>query len=287
MAGHQFVKESGSNQTASIDGLLVEALPSVPAEYSFDLYRIYFVERGETTVQLENWTMDVVPGTILAASPAEAISFRRPVSTRSVAFHHDFFCVRVKRTEVFCDGVVFNRLAGEPRIILPELEWSLIRHRFEELGSVASSGGVLARERAISALRSILLQSAEFKLLQLADDEATELVPAPMSDLVLRFQDLLESHYVSHRDLAFYCAELHVTPATLNRHLRAEMGQTALQAINERLAIAARVELRSGRKSVKQVAFDLGFDDPLYFSRFFKKQFGLSPSHYFTEPPVA
>ena len=34
----------------------------------------------------------------------------------------------------------------------------------------------------------------------------------------------------------------------------------------------------------EEVAIDLGFDDPLYFSRFFKKQFGVAPSHYFSDP---
>jgi AraC-like DNA-binding protein len=58
--------------------------------------------------------------------------------------------------------------------------------------------------------------------------------------------------------------------------LRENLGKTALQAINERIAIEARVELRSGQKSIKEVAIDLGFDDPLYFSRFFKKQFGVA-----------
>jgi AraC family transcriptional activator of pobA len=66
--------------------------------------------------------------------------------------------------------------------------------------------------------------------------------------------------------------------------LRENLGKTALQAINERIAIEARVELRSGQKSIKEVAIDLGFDDPLYFSRFFKKQFGVAPSHYFSDP---
>ncbi len=71
---------------------------------------------------------------------------------------------------------------------------------------------------------------------------------------------------------------------TLNRKVKDELGKTVIQAVNERLAIAARVALRSGKKSIKEVAFDLGFAGPLYFSRFFKKQFGSPPTQYFQLP---
>jgi len=41
--------------------------------------------------------------------------------------------------------------------------------------------------------------------------------------------------------------------------------------------------LRSGKRSIKDVAIDLRFQDPLYFSRFFKKQFGVASAQFFTE----
>ena len=265
---------------------MLQASPAVAPSYPGDFYRIYYFESGSASITLDNWKLQVNAGHVLTASPAEQVEISADASVRSLAFHHDFFCVRVKRTEVFCDGIVFNRLNGQPLIPLPEPEWPLIRHRFIELQEILQSGGVFVKERAINSLRSILLQAAEYKLVQLSAADESEISPAPMSTLVLQFQDLLEAHYQDHKDLSFYCNQLNVTATVLNRHLKSELGQTALQAIGERIAIAARVELRSGRKSVKEVALDLGFDDPLYFSRFFKKQFGYSPSHYFSEPPV-
>lgn len=63
--------------------------------------------------------------------------------------------------------------------------------------------------------------------------------------------------------------------STLSRRVKEELGRSVMQVVAERLAIAARVALRSEEKSIKEVSFELGFSDPLYFSRFYKKQFGV------------
>ena len=267
-------------------GLWVQVNAGSPTEYPSGLYRIYFKEVKEASVILDNRRLSMTAGQLLPVSPGERVRFEGAATIRSLAFHHDFFCVRVKRSEVYCDGIVFNRVAGKPLITLPEREWPLLKSRFEELNEIVRMKGAFAVERSISGLRSILLQAAESKLRATAHSPDPSMPDGRISDLVLRFQDLVEEHYLDRKDMNFFCDALGVTATTLNRHLKAELGQTAMQALNERIAIAARVELRSGQKSVKEVAFDLGFDDPLYFSRFFKKQFGMSPSDYFTNPQV-
>jgi len=266
--------------------LWVQVDAGMPPDYPSDLYRVYFKKTGWAVINLDNRRLTIMAGQVLPVSPGERICFDGSATVLSLAFHHHFFCVRVKRGEVFCDGIVFNRVAGKPLITLPEREWPLLVSRFDELNEIVRTKGAFAAERSISALRSILLQAAECKLRTTAEDADPSVPYGRISDLVLRFQDLVEDHYLDRKDMTFFCDTLGVTATTLNRHLKAELGKTATQVLNERLAIAARVELRSGQKSVKEVAFDLGFDDPLYFSRFFKKQFGSSPSEYFANPQL-
>lgn len=285
-AGFVSVSPDPSETLLSQSTLLIQAEPGTPPDYSSELYRIFFIESERGSVRLDNWSLNVARGHLIPASPGELVTFEADVKVRSIGFHHDFFCVRVKRTEVYCDGIVFNRLSGSPGIVLPELEWPLLQQRFQELQRVVESNGVFCEERAVSSLRSVLLQAAEYKFIRTNEDTDSGTLGKRPSEIVLRFQDALEEHHIEHKEVAFYCDALQITRTNLNRHLKSELGQTAMQAINERVAIAARVALRSGRHSVKEVAIDLGFDDPLYFSRFFKKQFGQSPSHYFTNPPI-
>ena len=195
-----------------------------------------------------------------------------------MAFFHDFFCIKVQRDEVFCDGVVFNRLLGDPIISIPDEEQVLVAHRFKSLANIINSGSEFVNEMAVSELKSLLLQAADCKF---RDANSKESIERP-SDLALHFQDLVEDYYLERKDIKFFSDKLGVTPEKLNRTIKKDLGQTVLQALNERIAVEARFELRSGQKSIKEVAIDLGFEDPLYFSRFFKKQFGVAPSYCFS-----
>ena len=263
-------------------GLLVQAGPGEPPVYSESLYRLYLVRDGGTGFFLEGQQVGYSCGFLMTLSPGERIEFDPDTTVYSCAFHHDFFCVRVMRDEVFCDGVVFNRVRGLPVVLLPDGEIDFALNRFSELQHISSGDSVFQHEQAISVLRSLLLQAADCKLRFSHDTWDDTPQTTKISTLVARYQNLVEEHYREHLEVSQYCDMLDVTVATLNRHVKAELGQTAKQLAQERLAIEARVALRTGERSIKEVAFDLGFEDPLYFSRFFRKQFGSSPTQYFS-----
>jgi AraC family transcriptional activator of pobA len=84
-------------------------------------------------------------------------------------------------------------------------------------------------------------------------------------------------HLREHRGLAFYAAALGCTERTLTRLARARLGASPLALINRRLALEAQRLLRYTNASVAQVAHELGFADPSYFSRFYLRQTGRRP----------
>ncbi|MBM7067004.1 helix-turn-helix domain-containing protein [Actibacterium sp. 188UL27-1] len=262
--------------------LRVQSQPGEPPAYSEVLYRLFLPVGGPVDVVIEGCGITLDQFQLLTLSPGERISFSPSASFLSCAFHHNFFCVRVMRNEVFCDGVVFNRLRGLPIVDLKEDGYRTARARFEELGNIISGESLFKPEHAINTIKSLLLQAADCKIRYANPDETFQVTPAKVSEIVARFQDLVEDNYAKHLEIAEYCDMLGVTIATLNRHVKNELGQTAKQLAQERLALEARVALRTGDRSVKEVAFDLGFGDPLYFSRFFRKQFGAAPTQYFS-----
>jgi AraC family transcriptional activator of pobA len=99
-------------------------------------------------------------------------------------------------------------------------------------------------------------------------------------DTFTRFRQLVEDHYQEHWDMAAYAQALSVTPATLNRLCRQFAAKGALELIQERLVIAARRHLIYTDASVEAIAYGLGFQDPAYFSRFFKRHTALAPGRY-------
>lgn len=95
-----------------------------------------------------------------------------------------------------------------------------------------------------------------------------------------RFMALVEAHHLDHWPVARYAATLGLSEERLNRMLRAQTGRTALQLVHERLAREAQRRLLYIAAPVSRLAWELGFEDAAYFSRFFKRQVGLSPAQF-------
>jgi len=98
--------------------------------------------------------------------------------------------------------------------------------------------------------------------------------------MVNRFRQLLESNYRQHWNVQQYAQALHTSASTLNRHCSEQIGANAKGIIQERLLIEIKRRLIYTRDSLDNIAYHLGYKDPSYFSRFFKKLEGLSPTEY-------
>ena len=92
-----------------------------------------------------------------------------------------------------------------------------------------------------------------------------------------RFRRQVEDWFCERRPLEGYAQALAITPTQLNRICRAAFGRSALQVIYGRLLLEAQHELVHSPAGVGEIGYDLGFDDPTYFTRFFTKRVGCSP----------
>ncbi len=91
------------------------------------------------------------------------------------------------------------------------------------------------------------------------------------------FRRLLENHYDEHRPGQWYAGQLHMSESSLNRLCRTVADATAFDIAQDRLELEARRRLIFTSEPVHRVAGDLGFKDPSYFSRFFRRRTGLAP----------
>lgn len=113
-------------------------------------------------------------------------------------------------------------------------------------------------------------------------DEARMEEPADASgaELHRRFARVLERDFARHHDAAHYADALAVPPAALSRALSEATGRTTKELVLDRVLLEAARLLRYTERTVGEVAFATGYDDPLYFSRAFKRRFGEAPLHY-------
>lgn len=95
-----------------------------------------------------------------------------------------------------------------------------------------------------------------------------------------RFHELVEQHFREQREIGFYASVLGITPTQLTRVCRAALGLSPLGVIHRRLMTEAERDLAYTSLSIKEIALMLGFADAAYFSRYFARHAGLTPSAY-------
>lgn len=100
------------------------------------------------------------------------------------------------------------------------------------------------------------------------------------SDLVHNFKKLLIENITKEQSVAFYSEKLNVSPNHLNKTVKSLTGKSTKTWINDVLLIGAKILLVQSELTVNEIAFTLGFSDPSYFNRFFKKHTGVSPFVY-------
>lgn len=134
-----------------------------------------------------------------------------------------------------------------------------------------------ARVSAISALLKLVLVN----LVRMAPAYGT--TDSPQGEALRqfdRFRDLLEHHYRDHWPIRRYAESLGVSEKRLTRYCRLTSDLSPLQIVHNRQLTEAKRCLVYTEKSINEIAYDLGFKDAAYFSRFFSKMTGHKASQF-------
>ncbi|MDR6786063.1 AraC-like DNA-binding protein [Pedobacter africanus] len=110
--------------------------------------------------------------------------------------------------------------------------------------------------------------------------------------LMQKLDNLIEQHFMEQRSAEFYSSALAYITRTLNEITHCERGKTTFMMIQDRIFKEAQSLLETTPMSIKAMSFILGFEDPSYFGKFFKKMSGKPPKAYrlqalkMAEPPL-
>ncbi|UOQ68325.1 helix-turn-helix domain-containing protein [Hymenobacter volaticus] len=169
---------------------------------------------------------------------------------------------------------LFHQAAAEP-VLVPDEQAMEMAFLVGSLQRQAASAAILRDDLLRSYLKTLLLHCT--RLSQQQRGATGSMVQA---GLFGRFQQLLELHYAQWKSVAEYADQLHVTANHLSVSIRKETGQPASEHIRRRIMLEAKrlVSLRDA--SLKEVAYQLGFEDVAHFSKLFKRCTGITFSHF-------
>jgi AraC family transcriptional activator of pobA len=141
--------------------------------------------------------------------------------------------------------------------------------------------GALAREGHRLAMRGLLALIA-IEVVRLAVSRArTGTVTLSRTDArVDELRRLIDEHFRKERIISFYAGRLAMTSDRLNDHVKRAAGVTAGHLIRQRVLTEAKRQLVFTNQAIHEIAYDLAFSDPSHFTRFFRKQTGMTPQAF-------
>ena len=99
-------------------------------------------------------------------------------------------------------------------------------------------------------------------------------------DILDNFKKLVNKHFIEEHDIAFYENKLDLKPKYLSKLSKKNNEMPPCQILIQKQIDHSLALLRNTNKSVKEIAYEMNFKDPYYFSRIFKNKTGISPSQY-------
>lgn len=100
------------------------------------------------------------------------------------------------------------------------------------------------------------------------------------ADLLRRFMQLLREHFITKKMVIDYADELNITPSYLNQVVKKISGYTASYHIQQCLVTEAKKQAIYSNRSMKEIAYALGFNDMAHFSKFFKNNSGINFTNF-------
>lgn len=140
-------------------------------------------------------------------------------------------------------------------------------------------------EKVRNKLVSNTIQSISTMLLTQysAEGGASDKAASRSEDILKRYYALVLKHYSKEHKVSFYAKKLNITSSYLCALVSRKAGITAMQVINRAIITDAKSQLRGGSLPVKTIALSLGFDNPAFFSKFFRSQTGKTPIEFRNE----
>jgi AraC family transcriptional regulator, transcriptional activator of pobA len=151
--------------------------------------------------------------------------------------------------------------------------YSLVGNLKQEVESEAV-GRVVGTEALLTTLLLLLVREARL------DETTNEGETRNDLRVVDRFRKLIDQHYRDNLSLQDYAAMMAVSAVQLRAACASAAEQSPTKMIHARIITEAKRNLIFGNMSVEQIAFGLGFADAAYFTRFFRREVGQTPSQF-------
>ncbi|WP_158960884.1 AraC family transcriptional regulator [Myroides fluvii] len=240
--------------------------------HKHDFYLILFIEQGHGVHEIDFLPLTVKPYQVHFLRPQQVHYWKLAEDTVG---HQLMFAANAIHFVNRLSALPFFQLNVPSVLELTAQEYAEVRQELTKLLQLLPDKDSIGQE--ISALQFSLL----LKKIQRYYIQTYPAVEAQVKDAKIQaFKALLEVHFKTDNQVAFYADKLNITPNYLNIRTQKILGISASTCIQRRIILEAERLLITTDLSVKEIAFELGFEDTGYFNRYFKKWNRKTPGQF-------
>lgn len=242
-----------------------------------DFFRFYW-NQGDSPVELclDGRLTVVPPEHILCCTYLHYLRVQSGAEQLQILrFNQPFYCIDTYDQEVSCSGLLFFGSTDSPLLGIPEAnipawyQWQeVLEQEFE------------TEDRNQEEMLRVLLKRFIILCTRLGRSQIGGQQHGDSQELLRHFNVLVEQHFREKHRVVDYAEMLHRSPKSLGNALSRLNSPPPLEIIHQRITLEARRQLLYSNASAQEIAYDLGFEDPMIFSRFFKQRNGQSPMHW-------
>ena len=244
-------------------------------------YSLIWIGRGSGQLRCDFSNYSFKGNTLFSFSPYQAFMFLSTQGVMGVViqFHPDFFCIHKHQREVACNGVLFNNIYQPPFVVPDQLATSKLKLVVEQIQAELINPGLAQYELLVSYLKIFLITASRLKTEQ--QPKSWQSITRNKEPFVLQdLKDSIEKNFKAKHSPGDYARSLNISVKALAKLTKSHFNKTITELISERIIIEAKRELYLTNKAIKEIAYELGYEDEYYFSRFFKIHAEVSPQLY-------
>ncbi|TAF65539.1 MAG: AraC family transcriptional regulator [Cytophagales bacterium] len=253
----------------------------VPHRTNF--YHIFLFEACQISHSVDFQSLDTQPNTLLFLSKDKVHQFDKNLAYKGkvLIFTAEFYCQSAHDKRFLESSILFHDFFENLHFSIAEqmpVFTAICRQIDEEL------------QQPTDDIQQALLKNYVHHFLLLAERHKRkqgfkEIQKDANFEYLLLFKDLLEQNFVQLKKVSQYTEKLCITEKRLHQATHNVLGKTPKQMIDERILLEAKRLLIHETHSIKEIAYELGFDEPTNFIKYFKKHTQKTPiefrNHYY------
>ena len=248
--------------------------------FSQDRFNKYFTiawNPGQTqTVVIDGTAYDFPSQSLLTLLFNQSFSFESPQDIVAWQFNREFYCIIDHDSEVSCVGFLFGS-TDHLFILLNEQSQQKIQLLLDIFMEELKTADKIQNEVLLVLLKRLIIYITKLARTGYAPVKKMQ---EERFHIIRKFNLLVEANFKTEHSVSFYAEQLCKSPKTLSNLFAVYNHKSPSLVIQERILIEAKRLLSYTDRPVKQITFELGFEDMSYFSNFFKKHTRSSPVNF-------